>query len=286
MQFPYSQKFKFPKTAPKLRPCGLVFTNLELTIMYRLNTIEETLTINKKMNFSCSYQIVMACIECPDTLQASSTAISTFESALALHQFHNIIPTIVNCPTCENQAYFEDKLLRWRCQRSRIIIGTTIKRTFAQSLRSLTKLTGSHLEITTIRKFFVLYLFLAPPHQHFIQKQLNLALHTVVNWSIFAGDLEMEWCLNNTNQTIGGPGTVVEVDEAKFGHQKYNRGRVLKGQLVFGGVQRRISNIVLEVVKDRSQETLMEVIHRRILPGPLSSSMDRGPMMQYIAKVN
>lgn len=69
------------------------------------------------------------------------------------------------------------------------------------------------------------------------------------------------------SQIIGGPGTIIEVDEAKFGHRKYNRGPKVDGQWVVGGVQRGSSNIFLDVVPNRQQEILMDVIHRRILPG-------------------
>ena len=37
---------------------------------------------------------------------------------------------------------------------------------------------------------------------------------------------------------IGGPGFIVEIDEAKFGKWKYNRGRVVDGNWVLGGIYR------------------------------------------------
>ena len=39
---------------------------------------------------------------------------------------------------------------------------------------------------------------------------------------------------------IGGPGVEIEIDidESKFGRRKYNRGRVVDGHWVLGGMER------------------------------------------------
>lgn len=209
----------------------------------------------------------MACVACPDTLHASLNAFSSFESAFTLFQSHNVIPQIVICTTCGGTADFNVKLLRWRCQQTNIINGRKVKCTFNRTLKSLTKFTGSHLDIATIGKLFVLYLLVPPPHHDLIQNELKLSPNTVVSRSALVRHIQHKWCQINIPQSFGGPGTIVEVDEAKFGRQKYNRGRQNIGQWILGGVQRGTTNISLEVVADRSQETLMEVIHRRILPG-------------------
>ena len=50
--------------------------------------------------------------------------------------------------------------------------------------------------------------------------------------------------MNEHHSMIGGPGRTVEIDEAKFGKKKYNRGRIVEGQWVLGGYverQRKLS---------------------------------------------
>ena len=42
-----------------------------------------------------------------------------------------------------------------------------------------------------------------------------------------------------TYKILGGPGTIVAIDEAKFGKRKYSRGRLVEGSWVIGGVQRQ-----------------------------------------------
>ena len=69
------------------------------------------------------------------------------------------------------------------------------------------------------------------------------------------------------SQKIGGPGTVVEVDEAKFGKRKYNRGRWREGHWVLGGVERGTDNVFMEVVPTRDAATLLPIILKHVLPG-------------------
>jgi transposase-like protein len=66
---------------------------------------------------------------------------------------------------------------------------------------------------------------------------------------------------------IGGVGKVVEVDESKFGRRKYHRGRYVKGQWVFGGVESGSGRTFLVTVNDRSTETLIGLIKKWIRPG-------------------
>ena len=68
---------------------------------------------------------------------------------------------------------------------------------------------------------------------------------------------------------IGGPGTVVEIDEAKFGKQKYHRGRVVQGSWVLGGIERGSTSCFMKVLPNnkRNALTLLPIIQRHVAPG-------------------
>lgn len=67
---------------------------------------------------------------------------------------------------------------------------------------------------------------------------------------------------------IGGSGVVMEVDEAQIGQRKYNRGRFLTGQWVFGGIERgNTANFVVVFVEARTADMLLEIITRKNRPG-------------------
>ena len=74
-----------------------------------------------------------------------------------------------------------------------------------------------------------------------------------------------------TCDKIGGPGTIVEIDEAKFGKRKYNRGRIVDGSWVLGGVQRHSKKCFLAVCPQntRSEAVLLPIIQRYVAPGTL-----------------
>ena len=78
----------------------------------------------------------------------------------------------------------------------------------------------------------------------------------------------MSYSNEANNLVIGGPGVIVEIDEAKFGKSKYNVGRVIEGQWILGGLERdHPSKTFLIPVPDRSHDTLKTCIMRYVLPG-------------------
>lgn len=56
-----------------------------------------------------------------------------------------------------------------------------------------------------------------------IKKQLEIDEKTAVNWSSFCREVLLSYFFDK-KQKIGGPGKIVEIDEAKFGKRKYHRG--------------------------------------------------------------
>lgn len=111
---------------------------------------------------------------------------------------------------------------------------------------------------------------------NFQQHQISRLAHTVasrqsmINYLLFFREVcELSLCYENTK--IGGPGKIVEIDEAKFGKRKYNRGIRVEGVWVLGGVERNSSGPTEKaffcVVEDRSAKTLLPLIFKNVLPG-------------------
>ena len=70
---------------------------------------------------------------------------------------------------------------------------------------------------------------------------------------------------------IGGPGRVVQVDEALIGRRKYHRGRAIEGTWVFGMVDDQ-GAVRMEVSEKRDKDTLQGSIPRNVLPGSIIHS--------------
>ena len=79
--------------------------------------------------------------------------------------------------------------------------------------------------------------------------------------------------MTETENSIGGKDFTVEIDECMVSKRKYNKGRILSGQVwIFGGVTRGTNECFIEFVENRSRETLLDVIGRRIKPGSIIAS--------------
>ena len=112
-----------------------------------------------------------------------------------------------------------------------------------------------------------LYFWLLRTQQKAINTAMGLSKRTITNFVGYAQQLVIE-DINETQEVIGGPGIIVEVDESKFSRRKYNRGhRVASKKWVFGGVERTPEQKFFAVtVNDRSASTLEAVIAAFIHP--------------------
>ena len=129
----------------------------------------------------------------------------------------------------------------------------------------------SHLSKETIIK--LTYFWCRNYSNKLASHETGVSEHTIVDWFQFCRDvcvdlLDSELGLGIASDIIGGQGVVVEIDESKFGKRKYNRGKYIEGVWVFGGIERdRKENCFYCVVRDRTAETLLDLIKKHIRPG-------------------
>lgn len=109
-----------------------------------------------------------------------------------------------------------------------------------------------------------------------IQNSRNIAAHecgvsktTVTNFFQSFGEACIDWLNDAGQKPIGRDGYTVEIDESQ---RKYNRGRMLSAEWIFGGycVQTR-EKFVLRV-SDRTAGTLLPINEQQILPNTKISS--------------
>ncbi|KAJ8964190.1 hypothetical protein NQ314_005071 [Rhamnusium bicolor] len=122
------------------------------------------------------------------------------------------------------------------------------------------------LSVTTVAEFVFIYFNRPPPRIKYIERELGLTQKTIVDFCSFIREVIIFWASKNST-VIGGEGKIVEIDEAKIGKRKYNKGRYLEGQWVFGGIERGSRNFFLVAVEDRSAGTLVDIIKNKIAPG-------------------
>ena len=103
-------------------------------------------------------------------------------------------------------------------------------------------------------------------HECQLSSESQLSKATVADWLSFCREVCLETIARETPKLIGGLGLTVEVDESKFGKRKYNKGRLVKGQWVIGGICRETGDIFLAVCPEnkRDASTLIDIIERHV----------------------
>ncbi|KAM8718703.1 hypothetical protein ACLKA7_001421 [Drosophila subpalustris] len=97
--------------------------------------------------------------------------------------------------------------------------------------------------------------------------EMKWSRQSVIDFKSFLREVYIDWSITNSRPKLGGVGKVVEIDEAKVGKRKYNCGRVVEGQWLFGGIERESGDFFIVPVESRSTETLLSIIKERVADG-------------------
>ena len=94
---------------------------------------------------------------------------------------------------------------------------------------------------------------------------------TIVDWKQFCRDVCVSYFLNHP-EPIGGENRVVEIDESLFVRRKYNGGRIVKEQWIFGGYDAVEKKSFLVPVPARDAGTLLPIVQQWVMPGSIIHS--------------
>nr|XP_012229903.1 PREDICTED: uncharacterized protein LOC105676515 isoform X1 [Linepithema humile] len=184
---------------------------------------------------------------------------------------HGVLASTITCSKCGNILDIDKKTLSYRCKKRYYIKNEHKKRVskqcdFFKSAKKDTWFDKSNLDVGTVCKIVACFLMLRYPRQDDTQDETGVTPKTIVDWFGFCREVCVFWA-DKHSEKLGGPGRTVEIDEAKIGRRKYNRGRLIKGQWIFGGYERDSKKIFIVPVEDRTEETLLACIKEWIMPG-------------------
>ncbi|KAK5647874.1 hypothetical protein RI129_002766 [Pyrocoelia pectoralis] len=206
----------------------------------------------------------MNCVTCINFYFSFIGLCTRVEELISFLQMHDVLPQSIDCPTCNKPCVLNQDTshLRFRCRRTSKVYKKRTTKRFSFSAKKGTFFDGSHLDITTICQFVCHWLHSSYPRQRFICQQLQMTPVTVVYWSHFCRQVCIDYLTRNS-VILGGEGVTVEIDEAKIGKRKYNQGRRIEAQWIFGGFEpvarRKSSSFQLR--------TVPQVIRKYIKPG-------------------
>ena len=139
------------------------------------------------------------------------------------------------------------------------------------SVRDRTVFAESKLSIDTILRLMVLYVNRITSYEQLRTECVDesgkeLSTETISDWLTYLREVQLEALVEITKDKIGGPNCTVEIDESKFGKRKYNKGRVIEGQWVIGGICRENGDIFVALCPEnkRDAETLMTIIENHV----------------------
>lgn len=178
---------------------------------------------------------------------------------------HSLINNLSLCNTCNVLMHLGRTRrhrdgFQWRCPRC----------TTRRSIRAGSFFARSHMELRKIIRIIFKWTD-ELPMTHIMKHADVRSWSTMVDWANFCRDICVRWVANNNIQlggmTQAGAPIEVEIDESRFFHRKYQRGRIRRAPWVFGGVERETNRCFMVPVRRRTGRRLRPLIRQHILPG-------------------
>jgi transposase-like protein len=163
-----------------------------------------------------------------------------------------LVPTECECGGCisRNKRIFQ--CTKYTCKKSFSIYRGTF-------------FSGNHIKPHQV--MHLAYLWLTNCSTETMMQHTGHNSTTVTSYKKYFRQIVTE-ALESDDLIIGGEGIVVQIDESKFGKRKYNRGHRVDGAWAIVGVEMTAARKVFaEVVENRSEQTIVDVLQRHIAEG-------------------
>ncbi|XP_042218336.1 uncharacterized protein LOC121863648 [Homarus americanus] len=181
---------------------------------------------------------------------------------------HRVVKKFIKCPTC-NTVIYPNHARRFVCNKV-VYQGRKPNMKKTRCRLNVSALEGTLFEQSNFsfqQILTLIYWFLIPGISlEQVVFEVGLTQKVVIDCFNVFRVVTCTYCETKCNN-LGGPGTIVEIDEIMFGSRKDSLGHAIEGYWVLGGIQRGTRRVFLVIVKDRTEQTLLAAIKRCVLPG-------------------
>jgi transposase-like protein len=191
-------------------------------------------------------------------------AIQNTADAIAWCRQRGLLIANFTCAVCDQPMKEEEDNCSdgriWRCRR--IHGGRRHQKSLSIRHRSFM----SHSRLSIKDTIYLLYEWAAKSSVEQVSHELAISDRTISEFYRLYRN-QCSWAVSTKLPLqIGGEGSIVEIDECQIGRRKAHRGRIPREIWILGGIVRDSNPIrcFIEVVHSRNEETLLEVIRRRI----------------------
>ena len=157
------------------------------------------------------------------------------DSALDYLRFHGVLPSQVNCPSCNKECTLSDG--QWRCNENWKVPNTKKRRRCSFSLSDYHNSFLSHCSMPPWKVVLLVNQFLQEIWDHdTVVAELKLSIAKSVAWSSACAQVTQNWLSHQA--AIGGDGVIVEIGETALVRRHSKSRRVLGQVELFAGVER------------------------------------------------